>query len=147
MQIVKPFQNYSSYLYSMDIITYREYITSLPNVIEWEFPGADSVIYKIGGRWFSAVSFARGNIIAVKCDPDRAIMLRDLYPQISPAWHFNKKHWNDIALDPPLPDDFVESEIRHSYLLTILKNVSPKPLRLSLLLEAERAGIVDNAIR
>lgn len=130
----------------MDIITYRDYVLTLPNVEEWEFPGGDCVIYKIGGKWFSAVIFSRGNTVALKCDPDRAIMLRDIYSQITPAYHFNKKHWNDIHLDPPLPDDFMQSEIRHSYLLTLKKNVSPKQLRESLLKEAEMAGVVDDAV-
>ena len=50
----------------------------------------------------------------VKCNPDRAIELRDKYPQITPAWHWNKKYWNQLDIEQ-LPDALVCELIDHSY--------------------------------
>ena len=81
--------------------------------------------------------------IAVKCNPDRAIILRDNYlSAITPAWHFNKKHWNDIYFEQ-LPREIVEREIRHSYLTVIRENVTPKALREKIMKIALEAGMED----
>ena len=81
--------------------------------------------------------------VAVKCNPDRAIALRDEYlSAITPAWHFNKRHWNDIYFER-LPRKIVEREIRHSYLTVIRENVTPKALRKELLAVARKANIED----
>ena len=53
--------------------------------------------------------------ICVKCDPDKAIELRDEYPGcVEAAWHFNKKYWNTIYLNREMKDDVVRFWIRHS---------------------------------
>ena len=81
--------------------------------------------------------------VAVKCNPDRAIVLRDEYlSAITPAWHFNKRHWNDLYFER-LPRQIVEREIRHSYLTVIRENVTPKALRNELLAIAHESGIED----
>ena len=81
--------------------------------------------------------------VAVKCNPDRAILLRDEYlSAITPAWHFNKKHWNDIYFEQ-LPREVVEREIRHSYLTVIRENVTPKALREEILEVVRQAKIED----
>lgn len=125
----------------MDLLSFRDYVLNLPEVQEWEFPGGEAVIYKIGEKWFAAVSLTRGNVIALKCNPALASALREKYPQITPAWHFNKRHWNDIDLSHPLPEDLVKRLVQHSYILTISKNVSPASLRGALLKAASRAEI------
>ena len=105
----------------------------------------DIVVYKICGRWFATIIFSRPDTIAVKCNPDRAILLRDEYSAITPAWHFNKRHWNDLNVRM-LPDDVVRRELRHSYFTVIKKNVAPKSLREEILLIASGNGLYDDAI-
>ncbi len=125
----------------MNIEDLRQYILTLPNVEEVEqFP--DVLVYKIAGKWFACYMLERSGFIAVKCNPERAILLRDKYDSVTPAWHFNKRHWNDLQFDS-LPADIVKREIRHSFLTVIRKNVSPKSLRLELLNMAESCGIKD----
>jgi predicted DNA-binding protein (MmcQ/YjbR family) len=51
----------------------------------------------------------------LKCQPDYAIELRDRHPEITGAWHMNKKHWNQLCLEGYLTDDLVKNLIRHSY--------------------------------
>ena len=81
--------------------------------------------------------------VAVKCQPDRAVVLRDNYlSAITPAWHFNKKHWNDIYFEQ-LPREVVEREIRHSYLTVIRENVTPKALREEIMEVVSLANIQD----
>ena len=127
----------------MDIIDLREYILSLPLVEECQPFGDDAVVYKVGGRMFACCVLEYAERVAVKCQPDRAVVLRDNYlSAITPAWHFNKKHWNDIYFEQ-LPREVVEREIRHSYLTVIRENVTPKALREEIMEVVSLANIQD----
>ena len=55
----------------------------------------------------------------LKCDPDRALELRDEYEAIIPGYHMNKKHWNTVTLDETLSSDLVLELIDHSYELVV----------------------------
>ena len=127
----------------MDIIDLREYLLSLPLVEECQPFGDDAVVYKVGGRMFACYVLEHTTRIAVKCNPDRAIVLRDEYlSAITPAWHFNKKHWNDLYFEQ-LPREVVEREVRHSYLTVIRENITPKALREEILEIVRQAQIED----
>ena len=127
----------------MDIIDLREYLLSLPLVEECQPFGDDAVVYKVGGRMFACYVLEHTTRIAVKCNPDRAIVLRDEFlSAITPAWHFNKRHWNDLYFEA-LPRKIVEREIRHSYLTVIRENVTPKALREDILAVVRQAQIED----
>ena len=127
----------------MDIVDLREYILSLPLVEECQPFGDDAVVYKVGGRMFACCVLEYAERVAVKCQPDRAVMLRDEYlSAITPAWHFNKRHWNDIYFEQ-LPREVVEREIRHSYLTVIRENVTPKALRGEIMEVVRLANIED----
>ena len=127
----------------MDIVDLREYILSLPLVEECQPFGDDAVVYKVGGRMFACCVLDFAERIAVKCQPDRAVVLRDEYlSAITPAWHFNKKHWNDIYFEQ-LPREVVEREIRHSYITVIRENVTPKALREEIMAIVRQAGVED----
>lgn len=129
-------------LNNMNIEEVRSYILSLPNVAETDPFDENTVVYKVAGKWFAVLSLDNPDNVAVKCDPDRAVTLRDAYPAITPAWHFNKRHWNYLCF-PLLPAELVMREIRHSYLTVIRKNVTPKAARLELLADAESCGVKD----
>lgn len=129
----------------MDLMDCRDYIMTLPMAEECQPFDDDIAVYKIGGKWFATIIFSRGNYIAVKCNPDRAVLLRDRYSAITPAWHYNKRHWNDLLVTA-LPDEVVRREIRHSYFTVVKKNVSPKTLREDILALASRNGIEDDAM-
>ena len=131
----------------MDIIDFREYCISLPDVEE-TLPFDDTtLVYKVGGRMFAMVSLERADYFAVKCDPERAIILRDRYPQVTAGWHLNKRHWNDVRFDGRLDDEALRREIRHSYMLVVRLNVTPKALREEILAHIAEEGIVDDAER
>lgn len=105
--------------------------------------GDDAIVYKVGGRMFMCCVLDFAERVAVKCQPDRAIVLRDRYlSAVTPAWHFNKRHWNDIYFEQ-LPREVVEREIRHSYLTVIRENVTPKALREEIIKVVQQANIED----
>lgn len=126
----------------MDIINCREYILTLPCTEECQPFGDDILVYKIGGKMFAAISLQRADYIALKCNPDRAVLLREQYPAITPAWHFNKRHWNDLVMTR-LNDEILKREIRHSY-FTVVNKLSPKSLREQILSINTNKGIADD---
>ena len=131
----------------MDIIEFREFALSLPDVEE-TLPFDDTtLVYKVGGRMFAMVSLDMPDHFAVKCDPERAIVLRDRYPQVTAGWHLNKRHWNDIRFEGHLSDEALRREVRHSYMLVVQLNVTPKALREEIISHIAAEGIVDDAER
>ena len=138
---------FSIFVSVMDIIEFREYCLSLPDVEE-TLPFDDTtLVYKVGGRMFAMVSLERSDHFAVKCDPERAIILRDSYPQVTAGWHLNKRHWNDIRFEGRLGDEALRGEVRHSYMLVVRHNVTPKALRLDILSHIASEGITDDVER
>jgi predicted DNA-binding protein (MmcQ/YjbR family) len=61
----------------------------------------------------------------LKCDPDRAIELREQYEDITPGYHMNKKHWNSVRIDGAVPSKLIRELIDHSYQL-VVKSLSAK---------------------
>lgn len=117
----------------MDIYDIREYVLSLPFTEETTPFDETTLVYKVGGKMFAVTDMDHIWGVVVKCDPETAIALRDEHPEITGAWHFNKRHWNDIKLDGDLPRDFILEQIRNSYMLVIKHNVTPKALREEIL--------------
>ena len=99
----------------MDIETLREYCLSLPQVTE-DFPFDETtLVFRIGGKIFAMLDLERTEWFVLKCNPDYAIELRDRHPEIAPAWHMNKKHWNQLNIFGSLTDTLIRSLICHSY--------------------------------
>ena len=85
----------------MNIETIREYVLQKPSVTEG-FPfDEESLVFKVNNRIFMIASLDESPLrFNVKCDPDKAIELRDDYPEtVLPGYHMNKKHWNTIVVD------------------------------------------------
>jgi len=57
----------------------------------------------------------------LKCDPDEALILRDIFPSIIPGYHMNKSSWNSIILDGSMPQGEIERMMEHSYKLVVSK--------------------------
>ena len=53
--------------------------------------------------------------ISLKCDPTRAVVLRQTYPEITEGYHLNKRHWNTLDLTGKLDEKLVLELIDHSY--------------------------------
>ncbi len=80
--------------------------------------GPDVLVYKVGGKMFAlAVPDEFPARINLKCDPDRAVVLREEHEAIIPGYHMNKRHWNTVILDGSLPSALVRELVDHSYQL------------------------------
>ena len=129
----------------MDIVEFREYCLSLP-ATEESLPFDDTtLVFKVGGKMFAVIDMTAPDHIVVKCAPERAVELRECYDGVTAAWHFNKKHWNSIAL-LGVDNAFLRHEILHSYLIVVRQNVVPKALRDSLWQTIIDAGIDTSAL-
>jgi predicted DNA-binding protein (MmcQ/YjbR family) len=85
------------------------------------FPfGPDVSVMKVANKMFATLVGETGiSSMNLKCNPDEAIMLRDIFPAISPGYHMNKRHWNTIVLDASVPVGELERMIDHSYTLVV----------------------------
>lgn len=112
---------------AMNIESVREYCLSLPHATE-DFPFDETTLaFRIKGRIFAMIDLEKTEWFVLKCQPDYAIELRDTHADIAPAWHMNKKHWNQINLYGVLPDELIQHLIRHSYSEVVKK--LPKKIR------------------
>ena len=127
----------------MDVLSFRDYCLSLPLSEECTPFDETTLVYKIGGRMYACADMDDFCRIAVKCDPDEALGLRERYPEVTTAPHFNKRHWNGIRTDGDLPDAFLREQIRNSYLLVVRRNVTPRALRDEILDCIGRCGVPD----
>jgi len=86
-----------------------------------DMPFGDSVVvFKVAGKMFGLLSLDEiPPTINLKCDPDRALHLRDTYPAVQPGYHMNKKHWNTITADGSIPRTELLALIDHSYDLVV----------------------------
>ena len=94
----------------------RLYVLQKENVSEG-FPfGEDTLVFKTNNKMFLLVALANIPLsINVKCEPDKAIQLREEYPDvILPGFHMNKKHWNTILAES-LKNDMIKEMIDDSY--------------------------------
>jgi predicted DNA-binding protein (MmcQ/YjbR family) len=105
----------------MDIAAYRAYCLQKKGVSE-TFPFDEStLVYKVMGKMFALTNVDTFESINLKCDPEIALQLRELYEGVSPGYHMNKKHWNTIKIDGRIPDPLIYQWIDHSYNLVVDK--------------------------
>lgn len=106
----------------MDILTFREYCLSKPATSETLPFGPDTLVMKAAGKMFALTGLDEADFrINLKCDPERALDLRERYPEvITPGYHMSKKHWNTVYVERGgLPRPFVRELIDHSYDLVV----------------------------
>lgn len=95
----------------------RQYLLSRPESTEC-FPfGEQTAVYKVRDKVFALffLDFRGHPGMNLKCDPDQALALRDVFESVIPGYHMNKKHWNTVILDGSIPDAEIERMIDHSY--------------------------------
>ena len=116
----------------MDIEQLRNYALSKPNTEE-SFPfGEDTLVFKVNNKIFLLASLdAQPLQFNVKCNPDKAIELREEFPDaVLPGYHMNKKHWITVPLDGSVPRPLVLTWIDDSYNLIV--ESLPKAKRLEI---------------
>ena len=121
----------------MNIEEVRTYALSLRGVTEDQPFGPEIITFRVEGKIFVCLWLGGGphdlkdsaQRFALKLTPERNEELRSLYPAITPAWHWNKKHWSDVYYEE-IDGEMAKALILESYRLVVSK--LPKAVRLSI---------------
>jgi len=118
----------------MDYKTAEKILLSKPDAFE-DFPfGPDVAVFKVKSKMYATLSI-NNNVVNMnlKCDPDRAAALRDVYEAVIPGYHMNQLHWNTIILDDSISKNEIKKMIDHSYALVVkgLKKAEKNALLLA----------------
>ena len=98
----------------------RSYFLSLPESLE-DFPfGPDTPVFKIKKKMFGFLRHKNGIAhINLKCKPEEAMVIRDIFEAVIPGYHMNKEHWNTVILNGTVPREEIEKMIDTSYSLVV----------------------------
>lgn len=122
----------------------ESYLISKPEASLY-FPFGDDVkVFKVKNKMFATLSLGKGTekdtdgkmaghfCVNLKCNPDEAVMLRDIFASVIPGYHMNKTQWNTIIIDGSIPAGEIERMIDNSFELVV--NNMPKKDQQSILL-------------
>ncbi|MCU0321448.1 MAG: MmcQ/YjbR family DNA-binding protein, partial [Chitinophagaceae bacterium] len=101
----------------MNIEQLRSHALNKPNTEE-SFPfGDDTLVFKVNGKIFLLFGVDNQPLqFNVKCNPDKAIELREEFPDaVLPGYHMNKKHWNTIVVNGQLSNQQLKEMVDDSY--------------------------------
>ena len=100
----------------MNVEEFHRYCMAKPGVEE-TFPfGEETLVFKVMGKIFAITGLDADEFrVNLKCDPERAIELREQHHQIIPGWHMNKQHWNTVYFEDGLPESLLRELIDDSY--------------------------------
>jgi predicted DNA-binding protein (MmcQ/YjbR family) len=99
----------------MNIEELREFCLSVKGATESMPFGDDSLVIKVLDKMFALIPLDIPQLsIALKCDPELAVELRERYISVEPAYHFNKKYWNSISFGRDMNDEEIKKWILHS---------------------------------
>ena len=109
----------------MNVEEFREYCLSKKGATEG-FPFDDKVlVFKVMNKMFALTNIEDFVSVNLKCDPERAVLLRDQHPEIQPGYHMSKVHWNTVSIHGRLAPKFILELIDDSYLL-VVKSLTKK---------------------
>ncbi|NMP30400.1 MmcQ/YjbR family DNA-binding protein [Thalassotalea sp. M1531] len=115
----------------MSEVVAESYLLSKPE--SWlDYPfGPEVKVFKVKKKMFATLSLGKGNekgtdgkmagfyCMNLKCDPEEAVMLRDIFSSVIPGYHMNRAQWNTIILDGSIPQGEIERMIDNSFLLVV----------------------------
>jgi len=105
----------------MNIEELREYCISKKGTSE-EFPFDETtLVFKVMGKMFALTDLGGELSINLKCDPNKAVELREQYSSVLPGYHMNKIHWNTVHIDGSVSDNQIKEWIDDSYQLVVKK--------------------------
>ena len=105
----------------MNIEELREYCLKKKAVTE-SFPfDKFTLVFKVKGKMFALLPLERVPQINLKCDPEKAIELREHYAAVTPGYHMDKRLWNTVQIDGSISDNLIREWIDDSYQLVVAK--------------------------
>jgi len=114
----------------MNLEDFRDHCLRFKGVTEG-FPfDKHTLVFKVANKMFALCDLEGFNGANLKCDPERAIELRERFSGIKPGYHMNKLHWNTVSIHEDVDDLLFFELIDHSYQLVLLS--LPKKIRLEL---------------
>jgi len=105
----------------MDIEYFRDYCLSKPFTTEDMPFDKNTLVFKVMGKMFALTNVENFRSANLKCDPERAIELRERHSEVLPGYHMNKAHWNTVMFNGTLSDKLIVEWIDHSYDLVVAK--------------------------
>ncbi len=115
----------------MNVESIRDYCLSKDFVNECTPFDDVTLVFKVAGKMFALLPLDEVNLsINLKCDPEKAVTLREMYPSVKPGYHMNKNHWNTVFIDGTIEKKLILGWIDDSYQL-VLKSL-PRKSRQSL---------------
>jgi len=103
----------------MNLEDFRTYCLNLKGTSEG-FPfDQNTLVFKVMGKIFALMDVENFSSVNLKCDPERAIELRESYEGIVPGYHMNKKHWNTVSFRKDVDDQLILELVDHSYALIV----------------------------
>ena len=96
--------------------------------VSWDTPfGPDVLVFRVAGKIFALAPIDAFVSVNLKCDPEKAIDLRERYDGIKPGYHMNKQHWNTVEVTGTVPHKLILELVDHSY--DLIRASLPKKLR------------------
>lgn len=105
----------------MNIEEIRDFCLSLEHTSECMPFDDETLVFKVMDKMFCVVSLEGDLELALKCDPEVAIELRERYSAVRPGYHFNKKYWNTVSVDGSISSQLLTDWIKMSYFEVIKK--------------------------
>lgn len=103
----------------MNIEAFRNYCLAKKGVTEC-FPfDQTTLVFKVGNKMFALADIEEFAFANLKCDPERAVELRETYNGIKPGYHMNKVLWNSVYTNQDVDDRLFYELIDHSYNLIV----------------------------
>jgi predicted DNA-binding protein (MmcQ/YjbR family) len=104
----------------MNIEEYRDYCLAKPGTSEG-FPFDEkTLVFKVMGKMYSLTGVEIFQSVNLKCDPSRALELREKFDGVKPGYHMNKRLWNTVMTDGSITDELLIELTDHSYDLVVL---------------------------
>jgi len=103
----------------MNIEQFRDYCLGLKGTTE-AFPFDNkTLVFKCMNKMYALLDVDNFNSLNLKCDPEKAVELREQYHAVTAGYHMNKKHWNTITINADLNDNMLLNLTSHSYELIV----------------------------
>ncbi|MRT92470.1 MmcQ/YjbR family DNA-binding protein [Ancylomarina sp. 16SWW S1-10-2] len=103
----------------MNIEELRDYCITKKGVSE-SFPfDEETLVFKVMNKMFLLTNINKELSMNVKCDPEKAIELREKYSFVLPGWHMNKRLWNTVNIEGSISDQQIKEWIDDSYNLIV----------------------------
>ncbi|MBQ4809733.1 MmcQ/YjbR family DNA-binding protein [Pseudoalteromonas luteoviolacea] len=127
--------------------TVHQYLMTKPYASVSQPFGPEVDVYKVKDKMFATLSLSKMKAktepdehwwLNLKCDPDEAQALRDIFDAVIPGYHMNKRLWNTVILDGSIPKGEIERMIDNSFLLVVQKMSKSEQRSIMLHLDSDR---------